>query len=131
MSRQTRIALVGASGLIGMSLIRLAVERTDIRVIAIARREIPLPKGARMEVLVADPENWAIAQGVGSPNAANPYYLESKIRSSQKRWIRIGFGAGLVLVCLLFGGSCVCVVGLLCGNWFVGGVGWCECLVVF
>ncbi|MFM9952085.1 MAG: CotH kinase family protein [Saprospiraceae bacterium] len=49
----------------------------------------------------ADPENWAIASGVGSPNAANPYYLESKIRLSQKRWIRIGFGAGLVLVCLL------------------------------
>ncbi len=49
----------------------------------------------------ADPENWAIAPGVGSPNAANPYYLESKIRLSQKRWIRIGFGAGLVLVCVL------------------------------
>lgn len=61
MSRQTRIALVGASGLIGMSLIRLAVERTDIRIIAIARRELALPKGARMEVLVADPENWADA----------------------------------------------------------------------
>jgi hypothetical protein len=49
----------------------------------------------------ADPENWAIASGTGSPNAANPYYLESKVRLSQKRWIRIGFGAGLVLVCLL------------------------------
>ena len=61
MSRQTRIALVGASGLIGMSLIRLAVERTDVRIIAIARRELDLPRGARMEVLVADPENWADA----------------------------------------------------------------------
>ncbi len=49
----------------------------------------------------ADPENWAIAPGVGSPNAANPYYLESRVRLSQKKWIRIGFGAGLVLVCLL------------------------------
>jgi hypothetical protein len=43
-----------------MSLIRLAVDRTDIRIIAIARRESGLPPGARMEVLVADPENWAM-----------------------------------------------------------------------
>lgn len=61
MSKVTRIALVGASGLIGSALIRLAVGRRDIRVIAIARREIPLPRGARMEVLVADPANWADA----------------------------------------------------------------------
>jgi uncharacterized protein YbjT (DUF2867 family) len=58
MSRPIRIALVGASGLIGQSLIQLGVGRSDFRVIAIARREIPLPKGARMEVLVADPANW-------------------------------------------------------------------------
>ena len=61
MSKVTRIALVGASGLIGQSLIRLAVGRSDIRLVAIARREIPLPIGARMEVLVAPPENWADA----------------------------------------------------------------------
>ncbi|MEN9683274.1 MAG: hypothetical protein RLZZ427_1025 [Pseudomonadota bacterium] len=61
MSKVTRIALVGASGLIGSALIRLAVQRRDIRVIAIARRELSLPRGARMEVLVADPENWADA----------------------------------------------------------------------
>lgn len=61
MSSPTRIALVGASGLIGQSLIRLGVGRTDFRVVAIARREVALPKGARMEVLVADPENWADA----------------------------------------------------------------------
>lgn len=58
MSKVTRIALVGASGLIGQSLIRLAVGRSDVRIVAIARREIPLPPGARMEVLVAPPENW-------------------------------------------------------------------------
>lgn len=61
MSKVTRIALVGASGLIGQSLIRLAVGRSDIRVVAVARREIPLPPGARMEVLVAPPENWGDA----------------------------------------------------------------------
>mgnify|MGYP000644376810 FL=1 len=61
MSKVTRIALVGASGLIGQSLIRLAVGRTDVRLVAIARREIPLPSGTRMEVLVAPPENWGDA----------------------------------------------------------------------
>lgn len=61
MSRPTRIALVGATGLIGMSLIRLAVHRPDIRVVGIARREARLPPGARMELLVADPENWGDA----------------------------------------------------------------------
>lgn len=61
MSRPTRIALVGASGLIGSSLIRLAVERADIRIVAVARRELDLPPGARMEVLVAEPEHWGDA----------------------------------------------------------------------
>lgn len=58
MSKPIRIALVGATGLIGMSLIRMAVHRPDIRIIAVSRREIALPPGARMEVLIADPENW-------------------------------------------------------------------------
>lgn len=58
MSKPTRIALVGATGLIGMTLIRMAVHRPDIRIIAVSRREIALPPGARMEVLVADPEHW-------------------------------------------------------------------------
>lgn len=76
----TRIALVGASGLIGSALIRLAVGRRDIRVIAIARREIPLPKGARMEVLVADPENWGDAIA-----AANADVLVCALGSTWKK----------------------------------------------
>lgn len=58
MSRQVRVALVGATGLIGQSLIRLAATRDDIRIVAIARREVPFPPGTRIEVLVADPEGW-------------------------------------------------------------------------
>ena len=61
MSKPVRIALVGASGLIGTSLIKLAVGRSDIRVIAVARRELVLPPGARMEVLLAEPAHWADA----------------------------------------------------------------------
>ena len=53
-----RICLVGATGLIGAALIRESVGREDIRLVAVARREVPLPKGARMEVLVADPASW-------------------------------------------------------------------------
>ncbi len=61
MSDQTRIALVGATGLIGTALIKKAVGRTDFRIVAIARREVDLPPGARMEVLLAPPEGWGEA----------------------------------------------------------------------
>ena len=61
MSEPVRIALVGATGLIGMSLIRLAVGRSDIRIIGIARREAALPPGARMEMLIAPVEGWGDA----------------------------------------------------------------------
>jgi uncharacterized protein YbjT (DUF2867 family) len=53
-----RICLVGATGLVGSRLIAGAVGRPDVRLVAVARREVALPKGARMEVLVADPANW-------------------------------------------------------------------------
>lgn len=56
--KPTRICLVGATGLIGSRLIAAAVGRHDLRLVAVARREVPLPKGARMEVLVADPSGW-------------------------------------------------------------------------
>jgi uncharacterized protein YbjT (DUF2867 family) len=62
MSNPTRIALVGATGLIGISLIRFGVGRSDLfRIVGIARREVPLPKGARMEMLLADPSGWGDA----------------------------------------------------------------------
>jgi uncharacterized protein YbjT (DUF2867 family) len=57
-----RICLVGATGLIGSRLIAECVGRNDVHLTAIARREFALPRGARMEVLVADPETgWADA----------------------------------------------------------------------
>src|SRR5215207_1383754 len=57
-----RICLVGATGLIGSRLIAECVGRGDVHLSAIARREFALPRGARMEVLVADPESgWADA----------------------------------------------------------------------
>lgn len=58
MSRPKRICLVGATGLVGSRLIEQAVSRPDFRLIGVARREMALPHGARMEMLLADPESW-------------------------------------------------------------------------
>lgn len=58
MSDELRIVLVGASGLIGTRVLELALGRPGVRVIALARREFPLPRGARMELVVADPAKW-------------------------------------------------------------------------
>lgn len=56
-----RICLVGATGLVGARMIEAAVLRPDLRLVGVARREVPLPPGARMEMLIADPENWGDA----------------------------------------------------------------------
>jgi uncharacterized protein YbjT (DUF2867 family) len=53
-----RLCLVGATGLVGMTLIERAIPRSDVRIIGIARREVQLPFGARMEMLLADPASW-------------------------------------------------------------------------
>jgi uncharacterized protein YbjT (DUF2867 family) len=56
-----RICLVGATGLVGARMIEAAVLRPDLRLVGVARREVPLPPGARIEMLLADPENWGDA----------------------------------------------------------------------
>lgn len=61
MFKQRRICLVGATGLVGMEMIEQAISRSDIRLVGVARREIQLPAGARMEMLLADPANWGDA----------------------------------------------------------------------
>lgn len=54
-----RIALVGSTGLIGKRIIDASVGREDLRLTALARREVALPKGARMELFIADPDKWS------------------------------------------------------------------------
>ncbi len=54
-----RVALVGATGLVGRRVIEVASAGDDVRIIGIARREAPLPPGARMEMFVADPAKWS------------------------------------------------------------------------
>lgn len=58
MSDPVRIALVGATGLVGRCIIEQCVGREDLRLGAIARREMPLPRGSRMEMFVASPDKW-------------------------------------------------------------------------
>lgn len=53
-----RLALVGATGLIGSRLIEISSAGEECRIVGIARREVPLPKGARVEVFVAEAEKW-------------------------------------------------------------------------
>lgn len=53
-----RICVVGATGLTGYALLERAVSRSDVRMVGVARREVPLPPGARMEMLLADPAGW-------------------------------------------------------------------------
>jgi uncharacterized protein YbjT (DUF2867 family) len=64
-----RIVLVGATGLIGTTLIERAVGRERYRLTAIARREAPLPAGARMKMLVADPAKWGQAIAAADADA--------------------------------------------------------------
>jgi uncharacterized protein YbjT (DUF2867 family) len=58
MSEPLRIALAGATGLIGQTVIDLAVGREDFRLTGLTRREVPIPDGVRMEMFVADPVHW-------------------------------------------------------------------------
>lgn len=69
MSEPKRILLVGATGLIGTEVMRQAITCPQLRLVALARREAPLPRGARMEMLVADPAHWDQAIATIQPDA--------------------------------------------------------------
>ena len=49
----------------------------------------------------SNPSNWEFRYGKGSPNAANPYYMESKIRNVQAQWMQMGLAAGVFLLGLV------------------------------
>ena len=68
MSEQTRVVLVGATGLIGRAVMAEAAGRRDIHLVAVARREVPLPKGARMEMLLSETGHWPDAIAAGRPD---------------------------------------------------------------
>ena len=68
-SGPVRIGLVGATGLIGRRLIEISSAGEDVRMVGIARREPTLPKGAKVEMFVADPEKWGEVLGAVKPAA--------------------------------------------------------------
>lgn len=45
--------------------------------------------------------NWELRPGEGSPNAPNPYYVQSSIRQEQELWMQIGTAAGIFVLCVL------------------------------
>lgn len=61
MSEPRRVVLVGATGLVGRETIAATIGQPGIHLIAVARREMPLPPGARLEFLVSDTSHWADA----------------------------------------------------------------------
>lgn len=69
MSDPRRVLLVGATGLVGTRVMQECVGRADMRLIALTRREAPMPKGARMEMLVADPAEWDQSIATVAPDA--------------------------------------------------------------
>jgi len=69
MSDPRRVLLVGATGLIGTRVMQECVGRTDVRLIALTRREASMPAGARMEMLVADPAEWGRSLATVAPEA--------------------------------------------------------------
>jgi uncharacterized protein YbjT (DUF2867 family) len=70
MSEPKRVLLAGATGLVGTRVMEAGIGREDVRLIALSRREAPLPQGARMEMLVADPAEWAESVAAIAPDAA-------------------------------------------------------------
>ncbi|MEM9311990.1 MAG: NAD(P)H-binding protein [Pseudomonadota bacterium] len=64
-----RVGLVGATGLIGSTLIQISSASDVARMVGIARREIEMPQGARMELFVADPEKWGEVLAAVRPHA--------------------------------------------------------------
>jgi len=68
MSDRVPLLLVGATGLVGSAVIAATATHPDVRLAALARREAVLPPGARLEMLVADPADWAAAIARARPD---------------------------------------------------------------
>ena len=64
-----RMGLVGATGLIGRRLIEITSEGDTVRIVGIARREASLPKGARVEMFIAEPAKWGEVLEAVQPRA--------------------------------------------------------------
>ncbi|WP_340586691.1 NAD-dependent epimerase/dehydratase family protein [Erythrobacter alti] len=57
-SAKRRVLVVGATGLIGRSVIERTPGMPEVILQGLARREMAFPEGARMELVLAQPEDW-------------------------------------------------------------------------
>lgn len=69
MSEPRRVLLAGATGLVGSHVMLEARECPWLRLVALSRREAPMPRGVRMEMLVAEPGRWSEAVAAIEPEA--------------------------------------------------------------
>lgn len=69
MSEPRRVLLAGASGLVGTRVMQAAGAQPALRLVALTRREVPIPRGTKMEMMVADPAGWPEAVGAIAPDA--------------------------------------------------------------
>lgn len=58
MYEAVRVLLVGATGLIGRTIISRSPDLDNLILQGVARREIPFDEGVRMELVIADSDNW-------------------------------------------------------------------------
>lgn len=69
MSDPVRVLLLGAGGLVGSQILARLRDVPQVRLVGIARREVALPRGCPVEMLVADPANWHRAIAMIAPDA--------------------------------------------------------------
>jgi len=69
MSDPQRVLLAGATGLVGTRVMEAAREHPWLSLVALTRREAPMPRGVRMEMMVADPPGWPAAVATIAPDA--------------------------------------------------------------
>lgn len=66
----------------------------------------PLDSAFTMALLMPDldnaqPRNWELQRGTGTPGSGNPFYVESRVRAVQAYWLRMGLYAGSLALLLL------------------------------
>ena len=61
--------LAGASGLVGTRVMQAVPAHPSLRLVALTRREVPIPRGTKMEMVVADTAGWPEAVRVIAPEA--------------------------------------------------------------
>ncbi len=65
-----RVLLVGATGLVGREVIARGRDVPGLSLLALARREVPLPRGGRMEMMLAPVCDWPQAIATIAPDTA-------------------------------------------------------------